>query len=91
MFNIPVRGTHAHAFISSFHSKTDQNPPLKLQNRNKGNVEEEFLPVVDKFIEQLEDVLTFSRWVKNCEKFVLTKQFNDKKSLFMLIFLCTAF
>ena len=38
-FNIPVKGTHAHAFVSSFHKKDEVDKFRKLLNKTNGGAE----------------------------------------------------
>lgn len=55
-FNIPVKGTHAHAFVSSFHRRDDVDNFRKLLNKNKEEVEP-LLPVVQTRLKEICDFL----------------------------------
>ena len=59
-FNIPVKGTHAHAFVSSFHKKDEVNNFRKLLNKNKG-VAEPLLPAVESRLKEICDFLEISK------------------------------
>ena len=57
-FGIPVKGTHAHAFVSSFHSN-DVATKTMLLNK-KTNQIGDFVSVVRSFIKDISEVLRFS-------------------------------
>lgn len=53
VYNIPVKGTHAHAFVSSFRSLKDLQS-TSLFNKKTGEVLE-YVPVVIKYLKQLNE------------------------------------
>ena len=59
-FKIPVKGTHAHAFVSSFNKNDEVNKFRKLLNKNKGKPEP-LLPVVEVHLKKICDFLGISK------------------------------
>jgi len=59
-FNIPVKGTHAHAFVSSFHKADDVSQFHKLLNKNSQQ-NESLLPTVEKKLQEVADIFKISK------------------------------
>ena len=56
VFGIPIKGTHAHAFVSSF-TNGDIDSVMPLQPADQQKESQDFVPVVKKWSQQISEVL----------------------------------